>query len=231
MIQVLVVEDDARIAEINRRFVEKVDGFVVDGIATDGLQAKEMIEILQPDLILLDLYVPMIEGFELLKHIKSSPYRTDVIMITAAKDLQTVRDAIHSGVFDYMVKPVIFERFKETMEKYRTFYHKLKSLEQSEGRVSMDQSKIDELLKSTGERSKDAFLPKGIDQITLEKVESYLKTIAEQFSADQISSALGISRSTSRRYLEYLVSLGRIKADLSYGTVGRPERLYRMNHQ
>ncbi|KHF26952.1 Transcriptional regulatory protein DcuR [Anoxybacillus sp. BCO1] len=55
-IRVLIVEDDKRIAEINRRFVERVPGYEVIGIATNEQEGKELITVLQPELILLDIY-------------------------------------------------------------------------------------------------------------------------------------------------------------------------------
>jgi two-component system CitB family response regulator len=69
--------------------------------------------------------------------------------------------------------------------------------------------------------------PKGIDQLTLDKVTNYVTGMDRPFTAEQESAQLGMSRSTSRRYLEYLVSMGKVTAELSYGSVGRPERMYR----
>jgi two-component system CitB family response regulator len=228
VIQVLIIEDDLRIAEINKRFTMKVEGFEVTGIATDGSQAKDLLEILTPDLVLLDLHIPGIQGLELLKYIKLHHSRTDVIMITAAKDLNTVRDSIHSGVFDYIVKPVVFDRIKETLEKFKSFWQQISALEVAGSQLIVDQQKIDELLrKNTVDRSYGTILPKGIDTLTLQKVTQHINNLSDSFTADQISIGLGISRSTSRRYLEYLVSEGVVIADLNYGTVGRPERVYR----
>lgn len=227
MIQVLIIEDDVRIAEINKRFVMKIEGFEVIGIATDGAQAHDMLEILKPDLVLLDLHLPDIQGLELLKHIKQHYSTSDVIMITAAKDLPTVRASIQSGVFDYIVKPVIFDRFRETLEKFKRFWESINALEGDEPMV--DQQKIDELMRKSALEGgfQHAVVPKGIDQLTLQKVMLHLKRLQEPYTADLISRNLGISRSTARRYLEYLVSQGTVTADLSYGTVGRPERVYR----
>jgi two-component system, CitB family, response regulator len=229
MIQVLIVEDDIRNAEINRRFVDKVKGFEAAGIATNGLQARELLEILTPDLVLLDLYMPDVNGLELLRHIKESHKQTDVIMVTAAKELHTVREAIHVGIFDYILKPVIFERLQETLEKYKSFREKITLLEQEGSRATVNQQEIDELLRLNDidkMRSSSSY-PKGIDQLTLEKVTGYVMEMNRFFTAEQVSSQLGMSRSTSRRYLEYLVSMGKVTADLSYGSVGRPERVYR----
>jgi len=231
LIQVLIVEDDIRNAEINRRFVEKIDGYEVSGIATDGRQANDLLEILKPDLVLLDLFVPDVNGFELLRHIKLNHLRTDMIMITAAKELNTVREAIREGVFDYIVKPVIFDRLQSTLQKYKSFRDNLDSLEKPGMNIMVDQYKIDELLRTNDMEKGRFFVPKGIDQLTLDKITNYIHTTKEAFTAEQISVALGVSRSTSRRYLEYLVSLDQVSADLSYGTVGRPERVYRITRR
>jgi two-component system, CitB family, response regulator len=227
MIQVLIVEDDIRNAEINKRFIEKVDGYEAAGIATDGRQAMDLLEILSPDLVLLDLYVPDVHGFDLLRHIKINYMQTDVIMITAAKELNTVREAIHGGVFDYILKPVIFDRLQETLEKYRSYRQKITAMESEGSKSKVDQHKIDELLRlGEGDKHRSS-LPKGIDQLTLDKVTALITRTVPPLTAEQVSAELGISRSTSRRYLEFLVSSGKVSADLSYGSVGRPERVYR----
>nr|MBU6864009.1 response regulator [Streptococcus oralis] len=61
----MIVEDDIRIADINRRFTEKVEGFKVIGTATTGEQAKEWLDLVKPQLVLLDVYLPDMQGTEL----------------------------------------------------------------------------------------------------------------------------------------------------------------------
>ncbi len=223
-IQVLIIEDDIRIAEINRRFIEKIPGYQVVGIATDEQQAKDALEVLAPNLVLLDIYFPDMNGLELLRYIKQHYYHTDVIMITAAKEVDSLRDAIRNGVFDFIVKPVIFQRFEETMKKYQEFYSKINHL--NEQKKQIDQAEIDQILRGTkGENV--SYAPKGIDKLTLEKVLSFVKENNLGITADQLGRNLGVSRSTARRYLEYLVANGDASAELSYGTIGRPERMYR----
>lgn len=224
-ISVLIIEDDVRIAEINRRFVEKVSGYQVIGIATDRQQAEEQIAILNPDLVLLDIYFPDTNGLELLRFIKQNHCFTDVIMITAAKEVDTVRDAIRGGVFDFIVKPVIFERFQKTMINYQEFRAKLEQLREERGQI--DQEEIDQLIQNAGKKThKDSYLPKGIDKLSLEKVLTVIESTGKGLTAEAVGKEIGASRSTARRYLEYLVSQGKATADLSYG-VGRPERVYK----
>ncbi|QYR21811.1 response regulator [Paenibacillus sp. sptzw28] len=226
MIRVLVIEDDVRIAQINRRFVEKVDGFEVVGIATNGQEAHEHLEILTPDLVLLDLHFPDMNGLDLLKHIHQNHPQTDVIIITAAKEFDAVKAAIRGGVYDFMIKPVVFERFQEKLASYQKYRQKMNQLEG--GGKQVDQEGIDQLLwgmSKAGDR--DSYLPKGIDKLTLEKITSFIHQGKEELTAEELGRRVGVSRTTARRYLEYFVSKGELVADISYGTVGRPERVYK----
>jgi two-component system CitB family response regulator len=223
-LQVLIVDDEKRIAEINRRFVERVEGFEVAGIATDTTQAMDLLDVFDIDLVLLDIYFPGTSGLELLTIIQKQYPDTDVIMISAAKEIETVRESVKGGAFDYILKPLIFERLQETMKKYHIFRSRLAQLKQEGRQISQDE--IDQLIKGEGRRE-SPYLPTGIDKLTLEKIVFVITEEPGGLTAEQVSRSIGASRSTARRYLEYLVSEGRLKADLSYGTVGRPERVYK----
>lgn len=225
LISVLIIEDDVRIAEINRRFVEKIPGYQVIGIATDQPQAQEQLEVLQPDLVLLDIFFPDMNGLDLLTFIQQNYRYTDVIMITAAKEVDTVREALRGGVYDFILKPLIFERFQKTLLNYLEFRKKLNELRDKYGQI--DQEQIDQLTKKAGAATqKDGYYPKGIDKLTLEKVLSVIQNVTTGLTADAVGREIGASRSTARRYLEYLVAKGNAVANLSYGGVGRPERVY-----
>ncbi|MCD9022078.1 response regulator [Cohnella silvisoli] len=226
MIQVLIIEDDLRIAQINRRFVEKVEGYEVVGIATDEQQARDHLEIFKPHLVLLDLYFPDMKGLDLLRDIQKNDPLTDVIIITAAKEIDAVREAIRGGVYDFMIKPVVFDRFETKLKSYQKYRQKMRQLEDANKQV--DQEEVDQLLWGTNEKGyKDSYLPKGIDKLTMEKIASVIHRSAEELTAEELGKRVGVSRSTSRRYLEYFVAKGELIADISYGTVGRPERVYR----
>ena len=222
-IQVLIVEDDKRVSEIQRLFTEKVAGFSVVGIAHKISEAEEMLEILKPDLVLLDIYFPESSGIDLLWTIRSKYKTSDVILITAAKEVNILQEAIRGGVFDYILKPIVFDRFQSTLFKYLEYRGKITEMK------TFDQKSVDGLLHPVKpEASNTEEMPKGIDAITLEKIISVLESLLEEgITAEKVGTQVGVSRTTARRYLEYLVSGGIVGADLCYGTVGRPERIYK----
>jgi two-component system CitB family response regulator len=231
-IEVLIIEDDLRIAEIEKRFIEQLEGFVTVGIATSYLEANTFIELLQPDLLLLDVYFPDMNGLDLLKEAKQQAKQLDVIMITATKEIDMVQEAISIGVFDFIIKPVMFERFKQALLRYREYYLRLQEWQKEKGHLTQQQ--VDMLLRkeldrgsaSAGVGVEKANLPKGIDRLTLVKVLEVLGETGGGLTAEWVAKEIGVSRTTARRYLEHLVSEDQIEADLSYGTVGRPERVY-----
>ncbi|PGL71846.1 response regulator [Bacillus sp. AFS055030] len=225
LIEVLIVEDDSRIAEIHQRFIERIEGFSVMGIATNYEEAVDLIEILKPQLVLLDVYFPDMNGLDFLKWMKKHSILADVIMITAAKEIDSVNKALHYGVFDFIIKPVIFERLKKSLIRYASYSNKVKSLQLKSAYLTQDE--IDGLIgKNNSIIEEQSIYPKGIDKLTLDKVLFAIKEVHKGMTAENIGLEIGVSRTTARRYLEYLVSEGKVLADLAYGTIGRPERVY-----
>ncbi len=224
-ISIIIAEDDPRNAEILNRFISRLSYFQVDGIAETLLQAKDLFEVIQPDLIILDHYFPDGKGTELLQQIREEKSHTDVIMITAAKDVDTIRNALHGGVFDYLIKPISYQRLEKSMKKYQDYYYRMHNLD------NMQQHDVDKLLQLNPNSTPSSAprLPKGIDSLTLNKIKIHLKECPKHITAEKLGLSLKISRTTARRYLEYLVSLNELTADVTYGGVGRPERIYKLN--
>lgn len=219
---VLIVDDDPKIAEIHRHFTEKVVGFKVVGLADSIADAEKMCELFDPDLVLLDLYFPEGLGTEVLWQIRARRQATDVILITAAKELEPLQEAMRGGVFDYILKPVMFARFKEALENFREYRLKLQT------ETNLDQQDVDRLMHPyKGSQPGEPVLPKGIDMLTLKKVsDTFNQPHPDGFSAEEVGERIGTSRTTARRYLEYLTVSGKLTAELVYGAVGRPERRY-----
>lgn len=219
---VLIVDDDPKIAEIHRHFTEKIEDFSVCGMADTLEDAEKMSQLLEPDLVLLDLYFPEGLGTEILWKLRARRQATDVILITAAKELEPLQEAMRGGVFDYILKPVMFPRFKEALERFREHRMQLKT------DSAVNQQDIDRLLHPYKDSSPgEPDYPKGIDPLTLKKIRNvFEQSHPNGLSADEVGQQIGASRTTARRYLEYLTASGQLTAELIYGAVGRPERKY-----
>lgn len=222
LIEVLIIEDDIRIADIHKRFIEKIEGFTIVGSAHTGDEAKDWITALLPDLVLLDVYLPDTLGTELMGFIHENSPETDIIFITASAEIEIVKKAFRHGVIDYILKPLTFDRFKESLLSYK---EKRKTLA---GEGLMREDSIKSLWnKTTSVASNTEIIPpKGIDPITKEKVVNHIKYMEGGITAETLGLEIGVSRSTARRYLEYLVTEKRAYTELIYGSVGRPERRY-----
>ncbi|ADZ92144.1 response regulator [Marinomonas mediterranea] len=219
VISVVIVEDDVRIAEIQKRFLERINGVELVGIAHGLAEARDLISILKPDLLLLDVQFPDGNGLDLLRDIRAEDQSTDIILITAARETETLRAALHGGIFDYILKPLVFERLRDALNNYMTHLEKLNALQ------TFAQNDVDQLLGNTSGNAAQQ-LPKGIDALTLNKVAEVVREAAEPLNAEEVGKLINASRTTARRYLEYLVSYGELMAEVSYGSVGRPERKY-----
>jgi response regulator of citrate/malate metabolism len=162
-LRVQIIDDDVRIVEIHRQYVEKTEGFEVVGIANTLEDAQSQLDVLEPDLLLLDIFFPEGNGLEFLKKARLHNKQVDVIPITAAKEVHLFNEALHGGVFDYILKPVVFSRFQATLERYRQTKNQLSSIDQ------LDQSEVDRALHTvrSGDLHELTELPKGIDRLTL----------------------------------------------------------------
>ncbi|MEK3936015.1 response regulator [Sporosarcina sp. FSL W7-1349] len=222
-IRVLIIEDDYRVAKINKKYTEKIEGFEVCGVSSSVQEALEVLPKLRPDLVLLDVYFPDGNGLDIIWHLRKHFRDVDIILITAAQEMETVQEAIRGGVIDYIIKPFLYDRFETTMRKYAEYRQQLTSTD------PITQESVDLLLQGVRESiEQEQSIPKGIDPLTLQKVQEKISTFRlDGITAESFGKQIGLSRTTARRYLEYMVSQGTIAAELAYGQVGRPERLYR----
>lgn len=223
MIKVLIAEDDFRIAAIHESYIEKIQGFQVAGKAKS---AKDMWDALQKekvDLILLDVYMPDELGTNLLPLLRKHYPEVDVIIITAATETMLLRDALHYGVVHYLIKPVTAQKFAQVLTEYK----EKKDLINSKDEVN--QTMIDlffgQVLEETNQKD-DRDLPTGINSLTLDKVKTLMASENNGITAEELGEKMGASRTTARRYVEYLVTTGECRAELAYGIIGRPERKY-----
>lgn len=222
MYRVLIVDDDPMVADINKHYVEKNSLFTVKGIARNGEEALKFLDENEIDLVVLDVFMPVMDGIETLKNLRNRKISSEVIMVTAANDTQTLEQTMHLGVLDYLVKPFTLERFQISLEK---FAMKAKLINQN---TVLDQSKIDSLITSSmPQNEKPDELPKGIQKKTLDIILNYFDTVTFWQSVDMISEKIGISIVTVRHYMNYLVSEKILEETINYETGGHPSTLYR----
>lgn len=215
MIRVLVVEDDFRVAQVHAAFAGRVPGFAVVGTASTAEEARRRIRELEPDLVLLDHYLPDCSGVGLLAELT-----VDTIMLTAASDATSVRAALAAGALNYLVKPFTAEQLGERLAAYARYRRYLSSL----GR-SVTQEEIDRALRLLHEGNRPP-APKGQSAVTAKLVADALRASAGPCSAAEIAGRLGIARATAQRYLAGLAQEGRATMTLRYGATGRPEHRY-----
>lgn len=217
MIRVLVVDDDFMVARIHRGFVERTPGFAVVGAAHTGAQALEAVVALAPDLVLLDVHLPDTTGLELLPALRAAAPEVDVIMVTAAREVETVRAALRGGVVHYLMKPFTDDDLRERLEHYQRAHQGLGR----DGEAA--QSEVDRVFGLGGS---EPLPPKGFSAETLKLVADVVRGEVGDLSATETAERLGMSRVSARRYLEHLASTGKVEIGLRYGEVGRPERRY-----
>jgi response regulator of citrate/malate metabolism len=219
VIEVLVVDDDIRVAQINAAYASKVSGFRVAAMAHSAAEALARIGQLPIDLILLDHYLPDRNGLAVVRELRGLGHHTDVIMVTAARDVATVQAAMRHGVLQYLVKPFAYAGLRTKLEAYaalrRTFG----------GGGEAEQTEVDRLfggLWATG----GSDLPKGHSPTTSELVRQVLRAADGPLSAQEVAQSAGVSRQTAQRYLKLLERTGRVRLSLRYGETGRPEHRY-----
>ena len=231
MYKVLIVEDDPMVAMINEQYVCKNKDFCVQKPCRNGQEALEYLEETNGtgskdssiDLVIMDVFMPLMNGVETLKKIREKKLDCEVIMVTAANDPATLEETMHLGVIDFLIKPFAYERFQVALEKFIANDQAFRGAQQT-----IDQSYVDSLISNGGQlHLQNNELPKGIQKKTLDLLTDYLKEKKGWVSGDQISVDVGLSSVTVRHYMSYLVEKGEVNGEINYETGGRPSMLYR----
>lgn len=224
MIRTIIIEDDFRVAEINAAYVSKDPDFEVIGIAHTAAIGYSMVVEEKPDLVLLDLYLPDEHGLELFTRLQQLPRgsKPDVFVITAAKDSQSLKDAIQLGAATYIVKPFNGHELIERLRTYKLAMAKLHltdnlSQEEADAAVAfMRGNKIPDHWDTSSNNPTTAL------------ILNCLENVDDALSAADIAERIGISRATAQRYLSQMTDRKLVSLELQYGTAGRPINKYRL---
>lgn len=226
MINVLIVDDDAMVAELNRCYVTQIEGFTCTGVASTLQQAKDL--VLNPqhpiDLILLDVYMQQENGLDLLPVLRDAGRPIDVIVISSAADAATIKKSLNYGVVDYLIKPFQFPRFEEAL----THWQQKKTL--MDYHQYYEQSDVDRLIHGEPQTTSDnKKLPKGLTPQTLRTLCQWIDAHPDtEFSTDELAHSVNISRVSCRKYLIWLADSHILFTSIHYGVTGRPVYRYRL---
>jgi len=221
MISTLVVDDDYRVAHIHAACVDRVHDFNCVGQAHSASEARRMATELRPDLILLDIYLPDEDGLTLFRSLAATLTPSpDCIVITAARDLNTVRAAMGLGAIYYLVKPFGLQQLRDQLEAYSAW----RSHTAIGKDLEADQATVDSLYALRHPASRRIGLPPLAP--TMARVLEVVSESKSPLSAAAIAGLVGVSRPTAQRYLTNLERRGLVCLRLAYGTTGRPVHLY-----
>ena len=221
---VIIVEDDPLVAQLNSQYLSRLEGVVRQGIFSNGADALEFLKANPVDLAIMDVYMPTMNGLELLRAIRGAGIQTAVIMITAATEMQVVGEALRLGIEDYIIKPFSFQRLQETVQNYQNKISLVRRQDKA------DQAVVDQLLRNAfASQGTTRELRKGLNAKTLESIESLIRENPDRpHTCESISAESGLSKVTVRHYLNYLMETGVLRSSIDYETGGRPRVLYRL---
>lgn len=222
MFKVLIVEDDPMVAMINEQYVLKNKNYSVVAKCKNGQEAINFLEKNPIDLVIMDVFMPFMDGLETLKQIREKKIPCEIIMVTAANDPATLEQTMHLGVIDFLIKPFAYERFQIALEKFATHVAALKNT------TILNQNNIDSIFANTEKLSKKG-LPKGIQEKTLQHIQQFFEAEGnfDWITVETLAEHLGLSVVTVRNYMNYLVSSNQVEESINYETGGRPSSLYR----
>ena len=219
MINVLVVEDDPMVAQLHEHYLSQIKGFELCDMVRNGEEALRLLQNKSYDLLILDVFMPSMDGLQLLAKIRENGFDVDVIIVSAANDKDKIKQALRLGAVDYIIKPFEFERFNLALNNYLKRYHIVEEQE------IIEQSELDKTI-IRNEKEPIVTLPKGLDKNTLAVVWKCILTFDGMLTTEEVSAKVGISRVSIRKYLEFLKTVRLLKLDLHRGSVGRPVYKY-----
>jgi|FLYN01.1.fsa_nt_gi NarL family two-component system response regulator LiaR len=137
--RILVVDDDERVRNALTVFVESHDDFVLAGEAANGAQAVELCQRLQPDVVLMDLVMPIMDGATATGWIHESFPHIRIIILTNSLEMEPIEAALQAGASTFLPKSVSVKRLAETLRSAHRSSGSLLTLPQPMLRAGADQ--------------------------------------------------------------------------------------------
>lgn len=199
MIKILIVDDMRIVRECIKMIIEKNSDFQVIGCACNGVEAIEMCEKYKPDVILMDVIMPELNGIDALVRIKEQDKKVKILMLSSIGDEANVIKSIKNGADGYVLKDIGIEELIlaiECINKGLSFVHKnaysisvLNNTSDSNNINSEKQQKMNDIYNELTNREK-----------------SVLELVAEGMANEEIAEVLSISEGRVRNVVSSLIS-------------------------
>ena len=180
-IRILLADDHAVMRTGLRLVLERQPDFEVVGEASDGREAIDLARQLRPDVVLMDILMPHVDGIEAITHIKAEMPRVEVIALTSVLQDGSVSDAIQAGAIGYLIKDTRGDQLVQAIR------------DAAEGRVHLSPEAAIRL-------AKDLRRPERVESLT-KRETSVLKLVAEGLANKEIARRLSISEKTVKAHL------------------------------
>lgn len=217
---VLIIEDDPMVEFIHRSYLEKLELFQTIYSAATVQDAEILLIDKTIDLILLDIHLKDGNGLDVLTKLRMDKTTHEVILITAANEAHSVKEGLHLGVIDYLIKPFTFDRFTQSIALFQEKRQRLDAAEVS-------QETIDSLFKKTPSVNSEE-LEKGLSVDTLAHILKVIREISQPFTIQELADQCGLSHVSVRKYISHLEQAEQLKAETIYTKVGRPYKAFRL---
>jgi two-component system, NarL family, response regulator LiaR len=188
-IRILIIDDHAVVREGQRALIDTEKGMEVVGEGVDGIEAVEKTTELMPDVVLIDLIMPRMNGIEAIKKIKEEHPKMRILVLTSFAEDDKVYSAIKAGALGYLLKDASPD---ELLAAIRQVHR---------GESSMNAAIAEKLMREL-QRSSD--LPPTEDPLT-EREEEVLKLVAQGMVNQDIGEALFISERTVRTHVSHIL--------------------------
>jgi len=220
----VIADDSLKLQERYAAALGRTRGFRLREIVSSGPELDQSLQRGGIHLVLLDLFLEGWNGLDSLRQARIRHPRVDWLILSRGGDPDVVRGCICLGAFDYLIKPFSTLRLERTLSTYYRYHEGL-----TQRTNPWQQEDLDRVTGLRGHLPGDLEdVPKGLQSKLLDRVRSCLGQNARARSSAEMGSALGISRSTARRYLEYLAEKGEASVEYEVSDVGRPVKLYRL---
>ncbi|WP_438837437.1 response regulator [Streptococcus pluranimalium] len=222
---VLIIEDDPMIEFIHRHYLEQTSYFETIFSANTVDEGSVILNENPIDLILLDIHLKASSGLTFLKEIRTNSLESEVIIISAAKEAESVKEGFHLGILDYLIKPFSYERFEESIQRFieRKRMFTVGEFQQTTiDYLNHPQLSVPRPLKTV------TLDEKGLSQATYQHILDTINSFEKAFTIQELTDKSKLSHVSIRKYINFMEENGLLTSQQIYTKIGRPYKKYLM---